>query len=429
MLIGLPALRDAGDAMTVETFDHTTEAHAAHWREIYAEAREHQPVIRSMAHGGYYVLTRHADIIAALRNHQAFSSERSWHEDGTDKGLGVAIPHQPVRVGILEMDPPEHLKYRRLLTPWFTRQAIDRGRERIGQIATWAIDRVIEKGECDIVADLAGPFQAIAILDLIGVPLDRWAAYADVAERMVRQTEDRGEGAAWMREDLRREVERQRIEPLDGLIAGLNNAVVDGEALSVDWATELVNMLLLGGEGTTIATIAHMLRHLHERPVDRARIAADAALLPSAVDEMMRFHAPSPGLARTVVQEVEVGGHTFVPGDRVLLSYASGNFDSTVFAAPEIPDITRSPNPHLAFGGGVHRCPGALLASANAEMFLAEVLRRTPAYQITDLHAYERIPLTNGYFSMRMTFTPGAREGADQGDLPHLTAPRVRPAG
>ncbi|GAA1518383.1 cytochrome P450 [Nocardioides humi] len=414
--------------MTAEMFDHTTQAHAARWREIYADARRDQPVIRSERHGGYYVLTRHADVTAALRNHQAFSSERSWHEDGTDRGLGVAIPHQPVRVGILEMDPPEHLKYRRLLTPWFTRQAIERGRERIGQIATWAIDRVIEKGECDIVADLAGPFQAIVILDLLGIPLERWAAYADVAERMVRQTEDRAEGALWMREDVRAEVERQRREPLSGLIAGLNEAVVDGERLSVDWATELANMLLLGGEGTTIATIAHMLQHLHEHPGDRARVAADPALLPTAVDEMMRFHAPSPGLARTVVQEVEVGGHRFVPGDRVLLSYASANYDEAVFPDAGVADVTRSPNPHLAFGGGVHRCPGALLAAANAEMFLGEVLRRTPEYAITGQHAYERIPLTNGFYSMTMTYPPGPREGTDLGDLPQLTAPRVRPA-
>lgn len=414
--------------MTSETFDHTTEDHAARWREIYAAARASTPVVHSEEHSGYYVLTKHADITDALRNHRAFSSERSWHEDGTDKGLGVAIPHQPVRVGILEMDPPEHLKYRRLLTPWFTRQAIDRGRERIRQIATWSIDRIIEKGECDIVADLAGPFQAIVILDILGIPLKRWAAYADVAERMVRQTEDRGEGALWMREDVRAEVVRQRTDPQPGLISGLNTAVVDGEPLTVDWATELVNMLLLGGEGTTIATITHMLKHLYDRPEDRARLAAEPAVLPTAVDEMMRFHSPSPGLARTVVEPVDVGGHRFEPGDRVLLSYASGNLDHEVFPAADVPDITRTPNPHLAFGGGVHRCPGALLASAVAELFLGEVLRRIPEYEIGKVRAYDRIPLTNGFFSVTMTFEPGRREGGAIGDLPDLTGPKVRPA-
>ncbi|MGW1545867.1 cytochrome P450 [Streptomyces sp. NPDC002346] len=414
--------------MTPELFDHTSEAHAARWREIYAEARRTCPVIPSEQQGGYYVLTRHADITEALRNHQVFSSERSWHPDGTDKGLGVAIPHQPVRVGILEMDPPEHLKYRRLLTPWFTRQAIVRGRERIRQIATWAIDRISEKSECDIVTDLAGPFQAIVILDILGIPLERWSAYADVAERMVRQTEDRGEGAVWMREDVRKEVERQRVTPRPGLIGGLNDAVVDGEPLDVEWATELVNMLLLGGEGTTIATIAHMLKHLHDRPEDRARLAADPSILPTAVEEMMRYHAPSPGLARTVTRPVEIGGHTFRPGDRVLLSYASGNFDEDVFPDAGTPDVTRSPNPHLAFGGGVHRCPGALLASTNAEVFLGELLHRIPDYAITAVRAYERIPLTNGFYSMTMTYQPGEREGTDPGDLPRLTGERVRPA-
>ncbi|GAA4752885.1 cytochrome P450 [Nocardioides endophyticus] len=415
--------------MSVETFDHTSEDHAQRWRDIYAAARASTPVIRSEEHGGYFVLTKHADISDALRNFKAFSSERSWHDDGTDKGLGVAIPHQPIRVGILEMDPPEHLKYRRLLTPWFTRQAIDRGRGRIQQIATWSIDRIIDKGQCDIVTDLAGPFQAIVILDILGIPLERWAAYADVADRMVRQTEDRGEGALWMREDVRAEVTRQRADPQPGLISGLNQAVVDGEPLSIDWATELVNMLLLGGEGTTIATIAHMLKHLYDRPEDRARLAGDPSILPTAVDEMMRFHSPSPGLARTVVTPVEVGGHTFQPGDRVLLSYASGNLDEGVFPDATTPDLTRKPNPHLAFGGGVHRCPGALLASAVAEIFLGELLRRIPEYDVTEVRAYDRIPLTNGYFSMTMSFDPGRRESGDVGDLPHLDGPKVRPAG
>ncbi len=413
--------------MTIDTFDHTTEAHAESWREIYAKARATTPVIRSEQHGGYFVLTKHADVSEALRNNRVFSSDRSWDEDGNDVGLGVAIPHQPVRVGILEMDPPEHLKYRRLLMPWFSKPAIERGRDRIQQIATWAIDRVIEKGTCDIVSDLAGPFQAIVILDILGIPIERWAAYADVAERMVRQTEDRGEGAVWMREDVRREVELQRTTPQPGLIDGLNHALVDGEPLSVDWATELINMLLLGGEGTTIATITAMLKHLHDHPDDRARLAADPSILPTAVDEMMRFHSPSPGLARTVTEEIDLGGHTFRPGDRVLLSFASGNQDEDTFQDPEVPDLTRSPNPHLAFGGGAHRCPGALLATAVAELFLGEVLRRISEYGISDVHAYERIPLTNGFYSVTMTFEPGPREGNQIGDLPELTGDKVRP--
>lgn len=412
--------------MSLDTFDHTTTEHAENWREIYASARTSTPVVTSDAHEGYFVLTKHADISAALRN-KAFSSERSWDAEGNDVGLGVAIPHQPVRVGILEMDGPEHLKYRRLIMPWFSKPAIERGRGRIQQIATWAIDRVVEDGSCDIVTDLAGPFQAIVILDILGIPIDRWAAYADVAERMVRQTQDRAEGALWMREDVRQEVERQRTAPRPGLIDGLNQAVVDDEPLSVEWVTELVNMLLLGGEGTTIATITHMLKHLHEHPGDRARLAADPSILPTAVEEMMRFHSPSPGLARTVTDQVELGGHTFEPGDRVLLSYASGNLDEDVFDEAHVADITRSPNPHLAFGGGAHRCPGALLASAVAELFLGEVLRRMPTYEITDVRAYDRIPLTNGFFSASMTFEPSAPEGADHGSLPHLTGEKVRP--
>lgn len=410
-------------------FDHTSDHHAARWREIYAEARGKCPVVHSDLHGGYYVLTRHEDVFAVLKDHAHFSSERSWDEQGNDKGLGVAIPPQPVRVGILEMDPPESLKYRRLLNAWFTGPAIERGRGRIAEAATWAIDRVIEKGQCDVVSDLAGPFQCVLLLDLLGVPLERWATYADVAERMVRQTDDRAEGVAWMRDDVAREVARQRTDGGDGLIGGLVKAEVDGELITLEWATELVMMLLLGGEGTTIATIAHMLQYLDTRQADRERLSADPSMMPTAVDEIFRVSSPSPGLARTVTSPVRVGDHDFEAGDRVLLSFASANLDETVFANASEPDITRYPNPHLAFGGGAHRCIGSLLARANTEMFVSEVLRRMPDYRIVtdEVRSFDRIPLTNGFFSMPMQYTSGTRVETEVDDLPTLTADRIRP--
>ena len=415
--------------MRVPPFDHTTAEHARNWREILREARATCPVIHSPNHGGYYVLTKHADVTAALRDHRRFSSERSWDEDGNDLMQGVAIPPQPIRVGFLEMDPPESMSYRRLMNKWFTRGSIERGRQRITQAATWAVDRVIERGSCDIIDDLASPFQCMVFLDLLGIPLERGAKYKAIADRLTAQQPDALTDIEWMRADLRQEFVSQKAHGTGvGLIADLTTAEIDGVALDDDMAAELLLMLLLGGEGTTIATIANLLLHLAQHPEDRTRLQADMSLLPGAVDEMMRFYAPSPGLARTVTDEVTIGGHTFQPGDRVLLSFASGNFDEAVFTDPDSVDITRSPNPHLSFGAGAHRCIGSLLARANAETLLEAVLTRLPDFTIdpAGVRPYEHAALSNGFFSVPMRFTPHAATGP-AGDLPELTAPRISP--
>ena len=415
----------------MQTFDHTTAEHARNWREILREARTTCPVVHSPNHGGYYVLTKHADITAALRDHKRFSSERSWDADGNDLMQGVAIPPQPIRVGFLEMDPPESMSYRKLMNKWFTRGSIERGRERINQAATWAVDRVVENGSCDVIDDLASPFQCMVFLDLLGIPLERGAKYKAIADRLTAQQPDALSDIEWMRADLRQEFVSQKAQGTGvGLIADLATAEIDGAPLDDDMAAELLLMLLLGGEGTTIATIANLLVHLAQHPEDRSRLQADMSLLPGAVDEMMRFYAPSPGLARTVTAEVTIGEHTFQPGDRVLLSFASGNFDEAVFADPDRVDIARSPNPHLSFGAGAHRCIGSLLARANAETLLEAVLTRMPDFSIdpADVRPYEHAALSNGFFSVPMHFTPIAATKPVT-DLPELSAPRIAPDG
>ena len=410
------------------TFDHHTQEHAENWRETFAEARATCPVIHSENWGGFDVLTKHADVTAALRDHKHFSSERSWNEDGSDRMPGVAIPPQPIRVGFLEMDPPESLSYRRLLNRWFTRGAIDRGRGRIEECASWAINRVVGKGECDIITDLASPFQCVMFLDMLGMPLDRWQKYKEVSDSLTNQEPDAMVGIEWMRADLTKEVIRQREEGGEGLIADLVTCEVNGAPITDDMAAELTLMLLLGGESTTISTIGNLLLHLHRNRGDRADLLADPSLMETAVDEMLRYYAPSPGLARTVVEPITVGGHDFEPGDRVLLSFASANYDADVFTDPDTVDIRRSPNPHLAFGAGAHRCIGSLLARANAEHFLLEILRAMPEYTIDDagIRPYQHAALNNGFFSIPMSF-PARTVDENISDFPVFTADRIRP--
>ena len=411
----------------METFDHHTEEFAQRWPEIFAEARNGCPVIESPLYGGYRVLTRHADVQALYRDFKHFTSARTFDEHG-ELVAGVSIPPQIFRVGFLEMDPPESTKLRRLLNPWFTVKAVDAGRGRIQESASWAIDSIIERGTCDVMVDLASPFPSLLFLDLLGIPVDRWKAYKEITDRVTAQSPDARIGLDWMRADVDAEVRRQREQGGEGLIADLVRADVDGEPISHELATELVYMLLLGGTGTTITTIANTLRHLDLYPDDRARIMEDRALLPAAIDEIIRFYAPAMGLARNATEGAEIAGCTFHAGERVIGSIASANRDESVFVDAERVDFARSPNPHLSFGTGPHKCIGADFARASIELFINEVLDRLPDYRIDHdaVVPYSRTPQATGYITMPMTFTPGARVQYGSDAEPMFTAPRIR---
>jgi cytochrome P450 len=421
-------------------FDHHSRQHAENWRDIYAEARRSCPVVHSDKYGGYSILTRHADVQAAATDFRRLSSARTTAPDGVTLDRGIGIPPRPVRIGFLEMDPPESTMYRRLINKWFTRGAVERGRGRITEIAGWAIDQVVEAGKADVVGDLASPFQRTVLLDMLGLPLDVWQQYtrepdntenpADVGREIgvVKQAE-RAALFAYLRDHLSEEIVRQRRDGGPGLVADLVSTEVDGAPISQEMATELVMMLVGGGEETTVATIAAMLLHLAGDPAERARLRADPAAIPVAVDEILRYYAPASSLARTVVEPVTIGGRSFQAGDRVLLAYSSANYDADVFTDPESVDLSRSPNPHLSFGAGAHRCIGALLAKANVECFVAEFLRRVPDFDVVSegvRPAFEVVDRVNTYYTVPIRFAPTVREGGS-GKMPELVAPRIRP--
>jgi cytochrome P450 len=415
---------------SVPQFDHTTEHHARTWRETFAQVRQTCPVLHSDNHGGYHVVTRHADVMAVLADPESFSSERSWDENGNDVHLGATIPPTPVRVGFLDMDPPGHTAYRKPLNGWFTRQAVTRGRARIAQIARWAVDQVIEQGGCDVVFELASPFQVVMFLDLVGIPIERWPEFARIAHKIHGSTDpaDRPEGLRWLHDELEAEIVRQRAAPSDGLLGQIATTEIEGQLLPLDTATELAVMLLLGGELTTIATICHFLDYLYRHPGERKRLRADRSAMPAAVDEILRYFSPSVGIARTVTRPATLSGQELRPGDRLLLSYASANLDESVFEQADQVDLCRRPNPHLAFGKGIHRCIGAQLAHTNVELLISEVLERMPDYVVTSSDRFERIPTVNAFHNMRIEYAPAPRSaGAASSRVPVLTEERVRP--
>src|SRR5579859_2882783 len=411
-----------------QAIDHHSAAFARDHLALYRRARVASPVLRSSCHGGFSLITRYADIRTVLRDAATFSSARCVVGERR-LGGGVAIPPNGVRIGIIEMDPPEATTLRNLLKPWFTVAAVERASERIAEIARWLIDTLIARGTCNVVEDLAKPMPSLLILDILGLPLDRWRAYGDVLHQAVAKSSGSIAGLRWLQSDLRRTVDAAAFDP-EGLLAALARAEVDGRPLGADLVCELAMMLLFGGADTTIAAICHAMRHLAEHPNDRRRLIEDPRRIGEAVDEILRLYSPSTGVARTVTAPVEVAGVPLAPGDRVLCALNSGNRDEAVFSGAETFDIDRPRRPHLAFGAGIHACLGQNLARADLRIFLAEILRHMPGFEI-DLgrsRPYQSVPLVNGYAAMPMRFAPGSPSVPCPPDWPALTAPRLRPA-
>jgi cytochrome P450 len=400
--------------------DHHSADFARDHLELYRHARAHCPVLRSDAHGGFAILTRYADCRMALRDDARLSSGRS--PDGGRLGGGVAIPPNGMRIGMIEMDGAEARALRALLQPWFTIAAVEAAAPRIAQISDWLIDTLITRGECEVVEDLARPMPSLLILDILGLPLDRWQDYGRVLHEAVAKSSGSIEGLRWLANDLRTSVEGRSYDP-EGLIAAL------AAELPTAMTCELAMMLLFGGTDTTIAAIGHAMRHLTEHAEDRRRLIEQPAMIATAVEEILRLHSPSTGVARTVTASVEQGKAQFDSGQRILCALNSANRDEAMFQNAEQFDLDRPKRPHLAFGWGAHACLGQNLARADLRIFLGEILERMPDFAV-DLERTERyasIPLVNGHARMPLRFTPGKARSVHVPPWPKLTAPRLKP--
>jgi cytochrome P450 len=401
----------------MQAFDHHSTDFAAGWREQYREIRQTCPVLRAGGHGGFVLLTRYEDIKHVLLAPKDFASGRDLEIEGVPGTVagGVTVPTNPFRMGMMEMDPPESLRLRRILVPWFSARAVEVNAVHIRDMVTWCLDRVIESGRCDIVDDLANPVPALVTLDLMGLPLANWERYARVLHGAVYREKGSAKELAWLQGDLQAIVEERRISPsavttpLDALLA----AEVDGTPLSIGLVVELVYMLLSGGIDTSTSLIAHSVRYLSAHPRVAGELRANPELIPGAVDEMLRFYSPGTGIARTAVHDTTLGGVAISAGERLFMGTGAANTDPAEFDDPGTLDVRREAGRHLAFGAGIHRCLGSFLAPREMAILLTEVLTRLPDLRVDEagVRSYETIPLVGGFRAMPATFTPGPKAG------------------
>ncbi|SNQ46082.1 Cytochrome P450 [Frankia canadensis] len=361
-----------------------------HFQDDVAALAARGPVLFSTAHGGHWVVTGYQEIFDVLRDPDLFSS---WPNSLVPNGVARTLP--------LEVDPPDHAVFRHLLQPLFSPTRMATLEPRIRAIAGELIDGFAPHGRAEFITAFAHELPARVFLALMGWPLsdaplfsectdiavrgipgasaeENEAARARAAQRMFayfgQVIADRRAGIGADEDDVTRQIIDAEVE-----LAGQRRRLTDDELVN------LFFLLLIAGLHTVQGTLAWSVQYLSRHPDQRRRLLDDPALIPAAVEELLRIEAAvSPG--RRVTRDTEFGGVTLKEGDRVLLVLASGNRDEREFDAPARLRIDRAPNRHLSFGVGPHRCIGSHLARVELRIALEEIHRRLPDYELDPEH-------------------------------------------
>jgi cytochrome P450 len=364
-------------------FDHHDAEFARDPWATYRELRARCPVAHADTYDdGFWLLSRYADVRGASLNPKVFSSD--------EDDLLIPETHQGWLLPV-QSDPPLTAQYRRTLNHLFSTTAVRALEPAIRGWVTEAIDAVIGQGECDFARNLARPIPGKVTMALMGWLPGIWQEVLDPIKQYTTHAGDHphrvagAAGVAGVRRRVTENLELRKREPSDDdLVGRLLHSSVDDRPLRDNEIVALAMMVIFGGVDTTVAAIGNMLFHLgHDREL-RARLVAEPSLVPAAVDELLRYEPPVQGFARFIREDVEVGGQCLRKDEKALLLWASANRDDEVFPEPDTVRLDRTPNPHLTFGIGVHRCLGATLAKAELQIVLEEVLRRMPEYEIVD---------------------------------------------
>jgi cytochrome P450 len=304
-----------------------------------------------------------------------------------DESFSSAVPAP--RNWFLFMDPPVHTKLRALVSRAFTANSITSLAPRIAALSSELLDRCVPRGEMDLAADYAVPLPMMVIAEMIGIPSSDWPYFNRWSNIILQLSHTRSGGAeaaqalsdftavtAEMNAYLTDMLAERRVSPKDDLLTRLLEAEVDGERLTQEEILGLFQLLILAGQETTTNLINNAVLCLIENPDQLAKLRSDLALLPSAIEEVLRFRSPFLWLMRTPRRDVELHGQTIPAGKLVLAMVASANRDPDAFLNPSRFDITRDPNPHLSFGHGIHFCIGAALARMEARIALGQILER-----------------------------------------------------
>ncbi|GAB3319168.1 cytochrome P450 [Haliea atlantica] len=374
--------------------------------EQFAWLREHAPVYWH-AHpdgGGYWILSKHADIVAVSRDFRTFSAQQGFvMVDDLPPDILEMAQNQ-----LLGMDPPNHGPIRRAVISRFTSRRLAALEPRVREIARSVMARAPVGEEINFVDDLAGDLPTAVICSLLDIPESMWAQIRRWSDLQTSGSDPDLGGTP--EEVTQASVEmgsygyslasERREGDGEDLVSLLVNQEIDGHRVSeMEFASLFVQLAVAGNETTRGLISSGMYQLLNQPDLYRA-LEADAGNLPLAVEEMLRWTCPLHYFRRTATCDTEIRGQTIAAGERVVMLYSSGNFDDEVFTDPMRFDITRDPNPHLAFGHGIHLCLGANLARMEARIFFEEFFRAFNGIEPTGEPVYIRSNNIHGFKQM-----------------------------
>lgn len=380
--------------------------------EQFAWLRENAPVYwhEHPQGGGYWVISRHADVVNVSRDFKTYSAEQGFvMVDDMDDDILEMVRNQ-----LLGMDPPRHAPLRRAVITRFTSKRLAALEPQVREIARGIMKRASKLQQLNFVEDLAGDLPTAVICSLLDIPEDMWPQIRRWSDLCTSASDPDLGGSP-------EEVNQASIEMGtygfqlacerkdqggDDLISLLINQEVDGEKVSEAEFASLFVQIAVAGNETTRGLISSGMYLLAKHPEAYEELEANPELIPSAVEEMLRWTCPLHYFRRTATCDTELAGQAIAAGDKVVMLYSSANFDERVFAEPMRFDIHRDSNPHLAFGYGIHLCLGANLARMEARLFLEEFFHTFKGLELTGEPTYIRSNIVHGYKQMPARLLP-----------------------
>jgi cytochrome P450 len=408
-LIAMTSDNIVGGRDLLNDFDLDAPDFAENYEEALATMVSKCPVAHSNVAGGYWVISRYADVRETAQNWESFSSEGGFEPGRGGEGGAKLYP--------VELDPPYQTRWRNALAPYFAPRAIREREDSIREQVNAILDTFIESGKVDWVDGFAAHLPGrVFFATFLDVPLSELPFVNATMDAAMRGPME-GRGEAWgkiagfldayMKE---RQAQPPRGDFIDAILAGVD----DKTGQPCPWEHKLFTIidLLAGGIGTTTYMLSGMVHHLATHPEDYARLEADESLWDGAIEEFIRYYASIVALGRAVTQDSEIAGQKFVKGDFLMLSFAAACRDPELFENPHEVDITRQIPVNPAFSFGPHRCIGSHIARLEARVTLGEIFRRVRNIRIAEggEPVYSNSSITRNMDRLVIEFTPGPRE-------------------